>query len=387
MINPRFVAIDTETTGLGNRDRIVEIAVITLDPRTGAIVDEFETLINPERDIGPTSIHGITASMVETAPTFSEIAAALGRRLTGAVLVGHNLSFDARMLKQEYDRLNVSFEPGNGYCTLRATGLKLATACTEYGVSMFESHRAYSDALATALLMQQINADISGCSAGRVATRNLSHIPRTARRPDADGPDRSRVSHIADVGNLSFLVDAELAYLDALDHVLDDHVLSASERQQMGELADYFGLAGDETYALHRQYVNLVLDAAQRDGSISQSEHELLTTLCRSLHVSDVNLPQPTDDPTNGNLPTNGIICFTGEAVVYGRSITRPEIEAIAVRNGFRPVSSVTRDCQLLVAGDPTSMSGKARQARRNQVQIMGVVDFISRCRIKPASI
>ena len=303
------------------------------------------------------------------------------------MLVGHNLSFDVRMLKQEYDRLNVSFEPGSGYCTLKATGLKLATACTEYGVSMLESHRAYSDATATARLLQRIDPDMSGYSTGRVATRGLPHVPRTTKRPDRGGPNRSRVSRIADAGNLSFLVDAELAYLDALDHVLDDHVLSASERRQMDELAGYLGLTAHETAALHRKYVELVFDAAQRDGSISLAEHELLTTLCWSLGVDAAHIPDPDELPTDAHLPANGVICFTGEAVVGGRSITRPEIEAIAVRNGFRPVSSVTNSCQLLVASDPASMSGKARQARRNQVPIMGVVEFVSRCHIKPAGI
>ena len=124
-MNLKTVVIDTETTGLGKLDRIVEIAAITINPQTGEIIDEFETLVNPERDIGPTSIHGITPSMVETAPTFEEIATALARRLTGAILVAHNLSFDVRMLKQEYDRLDSSFDSGLGRCTLRATGLKL----------------------------------------------------------------------------------------------------------------------------------------------------------------------------------------------------------------------------------------------------------------------
>ena len=383
----RIVVFDTETTGLGKFDRVVEVAAITIDLLTGEIVDEFDTLINPQRDIGPVSIHGITASMVETAPTFEEIAVALGRRLTGAALVGHNLSFDVRMLKQEYARLNVPFEPGNGYCTLRATGMKLATACSEHGVSMLEYHRAYSDAVATALLLQRIDPDISGCSPARVATRGLPHLPRTTKRPNGGGSERSRVSRITDAGSMSFLVDAEMAYLDALDHMLDDHVLSASERQQMNELANYFGLTAHETTALHRKYVGLVLDAAQRDGSISLAEHELLTTLCRSLGVDDAHIPDPDHHLTDVHLPANGVICFTGEAVVGGKSFTRPEIEAIAVRNGFRPVSSVTNSCQLLVASDPSSMSGKTRQARRNQVPIMGVVDFVSRCRIKPAGI
>ena len=119
-MNIRTVVIDTETTGLGKSDRIVEIAAITIDPKTGEIIDEFETLVNPQRDIGPTSIHGITPSMVEAAPTFDEIATALARRLTGAILAGHNLSFDVRMLFQEYGRLNSSFDAGHGRCDVAA---------------------------------------------------------------------------------------------------------------------------------------------------------------------------------------------------------------------------------------------------------------------------
>ena len=88
-----FVVIDCETTGLGRHDRIVEIAALTLDPKTWEPVDEYDTLINPERDLGPVGLHGITASMVEAAPVFSEVAAALARRIHNAILVAHNLPF------------------------------------------------------------------------------------------------------------------------------------------------------------------------------------------------------------------------------------------------------------------------------------------------------
>ena len=104
-----LVVIDCETTGLGSNDRIIEIAVLTLDPRTWEPTDEYETLINPERDVGPVGIHGITASMVEAAPTFPEIITTLAHRLHGAILIAHNLSFDARMLGYEFKRLGVDF--------------------------------------------------------------------------------------------------------------------------------------------------------------------------------------------------------------------------------------------------------------------------------------
>ena len=153
----------------------------------------------------------------------------------------------------------------------------------------------------------------------------------------------------------------------------------------MGELAEAYGLLPDETERIHRQYVHLVMAAAQRDGAISPSEHELLMTLCRSLNIGDIDLPEPTYYPMDIDLPANAQICFTGETIVDGKAVTRPEMEAIAARNGFQPVRSITRDCKLLVASDPASMSGKAKQARRNGVPIMLAAEFISKCRVKPA--
>ena len=78
-------------------------------------------LINPERDLGPVGLHGITASMVEAAPVFSEVAAALAGRIHHAILVAHNLPFDSRMLAYEFARLGVPFDVGSGLCTYRAT--------------------------------------------------------------------------------------------------------------------------------------------------------------------------------------------------------------------------------------------------------------------------
>lgn len=125
----KVTVFDVETTGVGNRDRIVEIATLTLDMATGEVVDRFETLINPERDVGPTSIHGVSPRMVELAPTFGEVAQAVVRRVDGSILVAHNLAFDTRMLRNEFERVGGAFDPGSGFCTLQATGMKLATAC------------------------------------------------------------------------------------------------------------------------------------------------------------------------------------------------------------------------------------------------------------------
>jgi DNA polymerase-3 subunit epsilon len=49
-----YAVVDVETTGFSpkHHHRVIEIAVIRLN-ETGEITDEFDTLINPNRDVGP----------------------------------------------------------------------------------------------------------------------------------------------------------------------------------------------------------------------------------------------------------------------------------------------------------------------------------------------
>ena len=181
---PPFVVIDCETTGFGKQDRIVEIAAVTLDRQSWEIVDEYDTLINPERDTGPAHIHGITASMVEAAPVFSDIAAVLVQKFHDAVLIAHNFSFDSRMLGYEFERLGVKFHLGSGLCTLRASGEKLIAACNRYGIPLSKHHSALADARATAALAREIREILeeANCNPARFGdiTRPLSM--RTLRR-------------------------------------------------------------------------------------------------------------------------------------------------------------------------------------------------------------
>lgn len=148
----RIAVIDVETTGLYTKDRVVEIAIVTLDAN-GVVIDEFDTLINPARDVGPTWIHRITPSMVHSAPLFSDVAGHVAARVHGAVCVGHNLRFDSRMIGAEMQRAGIDVDWGSGLDTLSVTGCKLAQACADHGVALDDAHRALADARATAHLL------------------------------------------------------------------------------------------------------------------------------------------------------------------------------------------------------------------------------------------
>jgi DNA polymerase III subunit epsilon len=90
--------IDFETTGrVPGVDRIVELAVVSLDPgREPEVV--LETLVNPQRPVAATAIHGITDEDVADAPTLDEVAGEVSRVLSGRLVAAYNVSFDIRFL-------------------------------------------------------------------------------------------------------------------------------------------------------------------------------------------------------------------------------------------------------------------------------------------------
>jgi DNA polymerase-3 subunit epsilon/ATP-dependent DNA helicase DinG len=101
MVN-RYVAVDVETTGLNpSKDAIIEVAAITF--QGSDIVDEFSTLVYPQRDIPAeiTRLTGITQAMVEDAPGMFQIRSHLRPVLSNHILIGHNVDFDLAFLQEE----------------------------------------------------------------------------------------------------------------------------------------------------------------------------------------------------------------------------------------------------------------------------------------------
>lgn len=375
------VVVDVETTGLGSHDKIVEIAVITLDPTTWETVDEYDTLINPERDVGPTGIHGITASMVEIAPVFEEVIAAVARRLHSAILIAHNLAFDSRMLRSEFERSGVTIDMGKGLCTYRETREKLHIACEERGISLSHHHRALVDARATAELARhlELHRVFPHAEAARVGDVPNKPSPRTLRRGLADA-GTSPLYRIVSRAHYPACEEAVSLYLDALNWVLDDGVIDQAERIAIEQLAREWGISEQKRKEAHRAYFDCIVAAAERDGIISEAEREIIKKIAQQLEIVGADIPDATPLPTVDEIRPGSCVCFTGEAVVKGEKWDRDALEAIAKHAGLTPVKNVTKKaCDLLVAADVSSTSGKARKARQYNVPILSVSDFLVR--------
>ncbi len=193
-----FAVVDVETTGgrPHTGDRITEIAVVTV--KDGAIVDVFETLVNPERSIPPfiTRLTNISWEMVRDKAPFRDVCGDVLRALDGNVFVAHNAGFDWRFVSAEVARSTGRELTGRRLCTVRLSrrilpqlrSRSLDWVARHYGVEIAPGsrHRAAGDAVATAhcLLRLLEDARAHGCERWSELERFLA---RGAAKPKRRG--------------------------------------------------------------------------------------------------------------------------------------------------------------------------------------------------------
>jgi DNA polymerase III subunit epsilon len=160
-----YVIIDIETTGGSPKNsKITEIAMYKHDGIS--IIDEFETLINPEIPIPDFIINltGINNEMVKNAPKFFEVAKKIVEFTEDCIFVAHNVSFDYSVIRQEFLTLGYDYRRKN-LCTVIASrkiipghaSYSLGKLTSDLGISIVGRHRAGGDALATSKLFTILN--------------------------------------------------------------------------------------------------------------------------------------------------------------------------------------------------------------------------------------
>ena len=122
-VRRQAVVLDTETTGVGGADRIVSLAAIPLDAGLRPSGPGVHLVFNPGRPSHPCAqaVHGLTDKLLARHPRFADHAEDIRSVFRGKMLVAHNLSFDLRMLAQEFTALGLPAPGGRGgrYCTMR----------------------------------------------------------------------------------------------------------------------------------------------------------------------------------------------------------------------------------------------------------------------------
>jgi len=374
----RIVVIDTETTGLYTSDRVIEIALVTLN-LDGDITEVWDTLIHPGRDVSATHIHGISASMVDGAPGFEEIAGDVAIRLNGACLAAHNLPFDLRMLSNEFERLGADLTMTAGLDTLTATSMALSVACESHEIEHTGEHSAKGDALATAELLMRV---VSRCGQGApvAAPVHLQRSGRVFRRNDATAvtvPDPTFIAQLVERIDYSGLERKVLSYVATVDEAVADLHFDLTERMSLERLGTELGLTAAQVASAHRQLVLRLVDVATSDGVVTLDEHDALVRVASALDVDEADVERKIDPFLRRNeqlLIAEGMtIVFTGDHPKYEKSELKQRAEAMGLNIG----SGVNKKTDLLAAVDTLSPSGKARKARSYGIPIVSVDDLI----------
>lgn len=154
-ITPQAVVLDTETTGTGKQDEVIDLCIVRAGD--GAIL--FDSLFRPTVPISSYSraIHGLSWGDVANAPRFQDCWDEIKRITQDVYVLAWGVSFDRRMMGQmggavvdtwQWECLMRAYQKWRGL----ATPCKLGVACEALGVRT-GVHRAKSDALAAARVL------------------------------------------------------------------------------------------------------------------------------------------------------------------------------------------------------------------------------------------
>jgi len=192
-----YAIIDIETTGGSpNNERITEIAIFIHDGEK--IVDEYSTLINPERNIPYfiTNLTGITNEMVADAPRFFEVAKKIVEMTEGKTFVAHNARFDYSFIREEFKALGYNYRR-NVLDTVALSrrlipghrSYSLGQICDALDIRIDGRHRAAGDALATTKLFDiLLKIDSESESPGIMGKSRLAKL-----NPDLDASITDRL--------------------------------------------------------------------------------------------------------------------------------------------------------------------------------------------------
>lgn len=155
-----FVALDFETAN-ADKSSVCSVGVVSVE--NDKIVDEFYSLVKPEPlqfDADNIAVHGLTAGMVSTAPTFAELWPELFPRLDGKIIVAHYAKFDLNVLKAVLDQYQLSYPAAEYTCSWEISKAawpdlptyRLDVLADKIGFR-FQHHNAIEDARACAELL------------------------------------------------------------------------------------------------------------------------------------------------------------------------------------------------------------------------------------------
>lgn len=258
---------------------------------------------------------------------------------------------------------------------------------------MYNAHSALEDARATARLLRhyiQNDDNFVGNWSDIISAAQISNWPSTPeidiallpRKNLGSAPRPHFLSPLVSRTPRSELHPEANSYLALLDQILLDGQISLHEEAKLIATANTMGLSMEDATALHKLYLAALGKAALEDGIVTSDEREQLDVAARALGLGALDVDQalaPSTTTSSHNISVSIFKLKQGDTVVFTgeHPIGRGELKYQASTLGLRATSSVSRKTTLVVAADPDSMSGKAREARDLGIPVVDYAGYV----------
>ena len=163
----RFVALDSETTGLDpRRDRLITIGAVAVVNGEILLDDSFDALLPVRYNTSAVTVHGITRDESQAGVEEPEALQQFLTYLRDGVIVGHHIGHDIAMLNSGYQRhfgfelenpsidtmdLTLHLERDGAFQGEQAINdFSLDGLCARFGIRPHDRHTASGDAFLTA---------------------------------------------------------------------------------------------------------------------------------------------------------------------------------------------------------------------------------------------
>lgn len=344
-------AIAVSTIGadhFGDKARPVEIG-IAFEDGTG-----LSTIVNPDRDPGDAlTRYGLSNDQLLLAPTLAEAWTVIAPFVVGHTPVGHDIDRLREVLEHEFKRL--------GHSVPLPLGTEIARPITATPhKSALE--RAFDDLYRAGTVpiddAAEVFGDVDTATGGFILSRDAGQHPV----PELGSATATAlVSHSLTVSRIALGPPAP-ASESTTDSALSGVVANA--------------IANRLRHTIERAG-RLSKDLTERAARI---EELLGAQLLTDVNTAEADIYEALDDGVS--------VCFTGAAALPGgETVSKKDLTTIAIDCGLKVVDTVTkRGCDVLIAAQMGTQSGKAKKAYKYSIPVFPVEEFLEWATVKQSS-
>ena len=333
-----YVIVDTETTGIGDNSRILQISALHIVD--GNITDRFNSYVRSVSHVprNITELTGITDEIIESAPMPEEVLKVFGEFVGKNCVVAHNATFDINKLYDAYqDYLNYTFN-NDYYDTLylarhtlsNLENYKLQTICSFLNVDCGESHHADSDCEALYNCMLKMINIPEIYDDNQTTNINVNH-------------GNSHHAH-GDANMRSICNEAMRSLKQKV--IYDYHLDNNYNIFSLSNWLDYYKEISECEYYddIYERVSTIIID-----GRISEEEYDDLISLINNLYHPDSEIYNCFAEDINTYNGKN--VCVTGEF----ENIARARVESILISHGAAIKNTPTSKTDYVIVGSKGS--------------------------------